>query len=428
MNSNNNKQKGLKIRADNTYILSCDSTDNPKIGAKILSDGRSSLFLDFYLGSSKEVNERGEVVSKKKRKRQFLKLYLTPTPKTAEERRRNKETRELAKRIRYEREQELKAGTLGYRLAAHSYNFLDFAREYLEGYTKADKRIITAALRRFATFAKERDPFKRDTVAIARMTTGLMQGFADFLKETCRGTGAVSYWKRFKKVVKAATERGVLEKNPTDGIHVATGDDTLKKDILSPEEIAKLIATDFDGLDTEVRRAFIFTLYTGIRFCDIKELTFADIDASNMVLHFDQSKTEGRSKHSRVTTPLTSELLALATDGRTGDGGSRLFDLPSQSHCLKMLRKWTEAAGIKKHITWHCGRHSFAVNVLNGGANIKTVSSLLGHSSIQMTEKYTRAIDGLKRDAINRLQPVSGKERHRANATEQRQDTRRDLS
>ena len=52
---------------------------------------------------------------------------------------------------------------------------------------------------------------------------------------------------------------------------------------------------------------------------------------------------------------------------------------------------------------FHCLRHSFAVNILNNGANIKTVASLLGHSSIQHTEKYTRAIDSLKQEAINSL-------------------------
>ena len=71
--------------------------------------------------------------------------------------------------------------------------------------------------------------------------------------------------------------------------------------------------------------------------------------------------------------------------------------------CLKALRHWVENAGIDKHITWHCARHSFAVNILNEGANIKTVSSLLGHSGIAETEKYTRAVDSLKREAIESL-------------------------
>jgi len=52
---------------------------------------------------------------------------------------------------------------------------------------------------------------------------------------------------------------------------------------------------------------------------------------------------------------------------------------------------------------FHCARHSFAVNILNNGANIKTVASLLGHSGLKHTEKYTRAVDKLKEDAINSL-------------------------
>lgn len=52
---------------------------------------------------------------------------------------------------------------------------------------------------------------------------------------------------------------------------------------------------------------------------------------------------------------------------------------------------------------FHCSRHSFAVNILNNGANIKTVASLLGHSGLKHTEKYTRAVDKLKEEAINSL-------------------------
>ena len=54
-------------------------------------------------------------------------------------------------------------------------------------------------------------------------------------------------------------------------------------------------------------------------------------------------------------------------------------------------------------LAFHCARHSFAVNILNNGANIKTVASLLGHSGLKHTEKYTRAVDKLKEDAINSL-------------------------
>lgn len=55
----------------------------------------------------------------------------------------------------------------------------------------------------------------------------------------------------------------------------------------------------------------------------------------------------------------------------------------------------------------HLARHSFAVNLLNNGANIKTVASLLGHAGLKHTEKYTRAVDSLKREAIDSLPDIS---------------------
>ena len=62
--------------------------------------------------------------------------------------------------------------------------------------------------------------------------------------------------------------------------------------------------------------------------------------------------------------------------------------------CLPTCARW---------VLFHQTRHSFAVNILNNGANIKTVASLLGHSGLKHTEKYTRAVDKLKEEAINSL-------------------------
>ena len=59
----------------------------------------------------------------------------------------------------------------------------------------------------------------------------------------------------------------------------------------------------------------------------------------------------------------------------------RIFNLPHTGTARKHLSRWGTLAGIKKSITWHCSRHSFAVNLLNLGADIKTVSSLLGQAS-----------------------------------------------
>lgn len=72
-----------EIRSDNTYIISQDTTDKPKLGAKILSDGREGLFLDYYFGYQMVYSEKlDRQVAKKNRKREFLSLYLWQAPRT----------------------------------------------------------------------------------------------------------------------------------------------------------------------------------------------------------------------------------------------------------------------------------------------------------------------------------------------------------
>lgn len=392
------------FRADNTYIISAESTDNPKLGAKVLSDGRESLFVDFYLGYVMAISGKsGKEYKRVNIKREYLSLYLWQAPRTPIERLQNKETLELAKQIRHEREQELKAGKLGYRLKAKEINFFDFIQAYYDDYTKGDKRMIKAAQKRFTDFIALEYPLYKGNISPEKITPDMMEHFVEYLQSISKGEGALTHWKRWKKIVKAAVKKDILRKNPCDDIVCKADEEALKKDILSVEEMQQLISTTYKGQNPETRRAFIFTLYTGIRFCDIKELTFANVDYSNKVLTFNQKKTQGHSNRSYVTIPLNDGLLALIGEASTDNKDEKIFKLPSQEMCLKALRHWTARAGITKHITWHCGRHSFAVNILNNGANIKTVASLLGHSGLQHTEKYTRAVDSLKQAAINSL-------------------------
>ena len=122
------------------------------------------------------------------------------------------------------------------------------------------------------------------------------------------------------------------------------------------------------------------------------------MDYANRLLKFEQSKTKGHSVSSGVVM-VYYPLLANLRQTRT----VLIFDLPTYESCCKSAKRWVKRAGIDKHISCHCARHSFAVNILNNGANIKTVASLFGHSGLKHTEKYTRAVDKLKEEAINSL-------------------------
>lgn len=419
--------KKKEIRSDNTYIISQDTTDNPKLGAKILSDGRESLFLDYYFGYKMVYSERlGKEVAKKDRKREYLSLYLWQAPRTPLERTQNKETLELAENIRYEKGQQLLEDSEGYRLKKNvDINFLDWMWAYYEAYTKADKRHIKRAHDCFIDFlvdpnfeytpqpdwseakiAKAKKEFekKKQRVSIRpqQITKEKIIEFTEYLQHRFRGEGAHTLYARFKKVIKAAVENDVMRKNPCTGVIIKIDNGSLKKDVLSIDEIQALIATHYPGESTNIRRAFIFCLYCGLRWCDVKDLTYSNVDYSNKLLKFEQAKTKGHSSASSVVIPLNDGLLHLIGEP-TDSKDSLIFPLPSHNMCLKALRHWVKRANIDKHITWHCARHSFAVNILNNGANIKTVASLLGHSGLRHTEKYTRAVDSLKQEAINSL-------------------------
>lgn len=397
-----------EVRSDNTYIISQDNTDNPKLGAKILSDGRESLFLDYYLGYQMVYSEKlDKQIAKKDRKREFLKLYLWQAPRTPIERQQNKEIMELAKKIRFERGQELLESVEGYRLKTkRDINFLDYFQSYIDKYTKKDIRMVEIALKRFIDFLKDTPEYNRYIKRIKpeQITKEMVESFTEYLKSRSVGEGAKSIYARFKKVIKYATEHDIIQKNPCTDITIKVDDQQLKKEVLSPEEIQQLVATHYEHENPNIRRAFIFCLYCGLRYCDVKDLTFANVDISNKLLKFEQNKTKGHSVSSGVVIPLNDNILKLI--GEPSDPNNRsevIFPLPSYEMCLKALGRWVKRAGINKHISWHCARHSFAVNILNNGANIKTVASLLGHSGLKHTEKYTRAVDSLKQAAIDSL-------------------------
>ena len=63
--------------------------------------------------------------------------------------------------------------------------------------------------------------------------------------------------------------------------------------------------------NTEIRRAFLFSLYAGLRYCDVVDLKYSNVDYANKIIRFDQNKTTGHSKQSVVIIPLSNTLLKL---------------------------------------------------------------------------------------------------------------------
>jgi integrase/recombinase XerD len=355
---------------------------NVRLRGKKLTNGSISLYLDYYQGYTRD--DTGKISTK--RKVEYLKIYLIGNPKTHENRKKNDEALALAQAIRNIRESDLQHKAEGliapYRKKS---NFFDYCQAFLDHYQKKDIRMVKAAIEGFKSFTGERHltPIQLDQT--------LIKGYRDFLLNKYNGETPNSIFARFKKILNAATEDGLFVRNPAEKIRCKIPDG-IPKEILTSEEVLKLASADCSN--PEIKRAFLLSLYTGLRFVDIKDLKHKHI--TNGLIKKAQQKT-GRE----VIIDLNPSAIKLI--GEKGNQDKSVFNLPSFNGCLKSINSWAKKAGIGKHLTWHTARHSFATILLMNQTNIKTVQSLLGHSKIEHTQKYTHVVDRLKTLAVNTL-------------------------
>ena len=282
---------------------------NPKLEKRTLSDGRISLYLNYYLGREENpvlddagnpvLYETGPKKGKPKykvthhRKKEYLNYYLLAHPRKPADKEKNRQTLALAEKIRFEKEQQFKESQTGYRIMQNKdVNFYDYFQSYIDNYTKKDIRMMQIALKRFRDFMKDNKTYNiyEHRIKPNQLTKDMMKDFVVYLESRSEGEGARSIYQRFKKVVTYAVEHGVMSNNPCNGVSIKVDGQRLRKDVLSLSEIDQLINTHYRYENPQVRNAFIFCLYTGLRFCDVKDLTYGNVDYQNKILKFEQNK------------------------------------------------------------------------------------------------------------------------------------------
>lgn len=152
-----------------------------------------------------------------------------------------------------------------------------------------------------------------------------------------------------------------MTSNPTDGIRLMQFDEVTKA-ILSLKEIQKLAITPCPN--NEVKRAFLFSCYCGLRWCDVHQLQYKDIDFSSNRLTILQQKVQSHSKNAILHLNLNHTAIKLLQRHK-GINEELVFGLPSYSYTLRILNKWVKRANIHKHITFHCLSHSKFFYLLN---------------------------------------------------------------
>ena len=271
--------------------------------------------------------------------------------------------------------------------------FLSYYQEFLDHYDKPGKRKYKGAFGKFKSFYKGYSSSKK--LPFKNLDHRLFEGFKEYLfssKSKLNGETPYDYFKRVKAIINRAYKEGYLQKNISDNVIVKKPKSRIKKQILTEEEI-KLLASK-PCSNNEVKRAFLFSCFTGLGEQEIRNLKWTNIQNGRLII--DRAKS-----NEPINNKLPESALKLLQE--QGKSEEHIFELPSNTTVKKQIENWVKSAEIDKKITFYCGRHSFAVMLLMNGANLKTVADSLGHSDTSHTIKYLNYVDALKDKAMDSL-------------------------
>ncbi|MFO8028980.1 MAG: site-specific integrase [Cyclonatronaceae bacterium] len=362
------------------------------------SKGKISLYLELYKGTVKAPEGKTKAL----RDYEFLDLYLTAKPKNPAERQANKETLQLAESIRAKRELEIKNGEYGFkRSASPKADFMQFFK------AEAKKREPKAgSLGNWLCAYNHLEAYAGASVPFKKIDKAFCEGFKKHLESVrisdnkpLASSSISSYFSKFSASLNLAVKQRILTYNPANEIE-APKVSYPKREYLTTDELKA--AAKAECRYPVLKNAFLFSCLTGLRWSDVQKLTWSEVvkTDSGWRVDFSQKKTE---KLQYLDIP--DNALQYLGDRQADD--ERVFTgLKYSSYMNVALQRWMMEAGITKKITFHCARHTFAILQLQYGADIYTVSKLLGHSELKTTQIYADIIDSKRREAVNRLNQI----------------------
>jgi integrase len=392
---------------------------------KPISGNRQTLYLDYYPPIP-------HPITGKQTRREFLKLFLidevehnkqdyvnkegkqqsrivpvldkSAKPKKVRineiDKKHNKDTLALAETIRATRQLAVQRGNYGF-LSDEKEN-TDFI-EYFE--SLARKRSGSNSDNWLSTLHFLKNFSEGIAIRFKDLDEGFCNDFKEYLlttpsrkssKVTLAQNSAVSYFNKFKATLKQAYKEGYLDTDLNKRIETIKQAET-ERQFLTFDELQKLAHTDC--AEPVLKQAALFSALTGLRFSDIKKLTWSEIQIDSNQgpsIRFRQKKTKGTE-----TLPI-SEQVADLLGGRREDH-EPVFNGLEYSLTQNDLPKWLKLAGIKKNITFHGFRHTYATLLLSKGVDLYTVSKMLGHREIKTTQIYAKIVDKQKREAANSI-------------------------
>lgn len=359
---------------------------------KPISKARHSLYLDFYPPIPHP--ETGVLT-----RREFLGLYLFDKPKTTTDKDYNKETLDLAEGIRAQRQVDVQKEKYGFLVSGKkNINFVEYFKDQALKREKKNQANWNNA-------AVHIDAFFNGHIRIVDLNEKKCNDFRDYLlkakaknsEKPLSRNSVFTYFTKFKSALLRAYKDGLLDIDLSKLVTSVKRAETHRK-YLTLDELQKLADTACNP--PILKKAAIFSALTGLRFSDIFKLTWAEVhNVPNAGYHlsFRQQKTEGVEM-----LPISDQAAELL--GERGELQEKVFKgLVYSSQWNNKLQVWIAKAGITKDITFHCFRHTYATLQLTLGTDIYTVSKMLGHKDLRMTQIYAKVVDTSKRAAANKI-------------------------
>lgn len=272
--------------------------------------------------------------------------------------------------------------------------FVEFYGKYLEDIKSqvgAGKSIAlyhkySAALKHFVNFLHVK--YGRKDLMPGELTHLVIHDFEIYLKTVValKPNSATKTLKFFKTVVIFAQKCGVMTHDPFLNHHFHI--EHVDRGFLTDDEIRRIMEKDFDIPRLEaVRDIFVFSCFCGLAYIDVAHLTQENIvtlDNRQWII-INRQKTNVQSNIPLMEIP---QLIIEKYKGKTKDG--RLLPVLSNQKINAYLKEIADLCGIKKRLSYHLARHTFATMSLSKGVPIESVSKMLGHTNIKTTQIYAR--------------------------------------
>ena len=390
-----------------------------RIRFKQLANGNQSIYLDYYTG---DVIRKENYVGGK-RQYEFLKLYLIPE-KTREDKAKNETTLALAKAIQSKRIVELQNDAHGFQNTNKSKaNVIDYL---VNMRSQSKERGSLNYEKTVGNTIRELKLFRGDYIAFRDIDKDFLNSFVDFLKQAKKASkfgllkaggvlsnnSVIAYYGVLRTAINRAYKEGIITVNPTKEFDFASKvkAEVSRREYLTIEELRQLIGTECKY--EIMKQAFLFSCLCGLRVSDIRNLKWNDLQKSGERIRIEIKMQKTKEP---LYLPISDEALKWLPQQNEAKGDDLIFPLTHEGTINKILQKWAKDAGVIKHISFHVARHTHATMMLTLGADLYTVSKLLGHKNIATTQIYAKIVDKKKeelehmqRQEIEKLEAISG--------------------